>query len=434
MAEILAAGPHKALATRLRDQGLDADRFIAWADRVARHLGIETTTLLRRHEPCRDHISFADYLSFLEWNDPDVLRPLFLDAGDRLEQILKIRQSVPVWDVSEIFKVLDADAPQQHYFLLYQKHLLLPRVPYTELVERARLVAWSDPWLDAWCKAEMQGADPVSVKRLVARGFQADAETYIAHSLIESHVRDHATPDEVRRARALGRKPRIAGWAIRCVRVLVKHGITEADAWKRAAILVRTQNEKTRARLLVNPDYEIERLRARQPDVYSELMKPEPATREGTGPITETVRRVVLPLPPKIQKMDPTWANNVKTVHLLLNIAPHLPPDVDLEHAQAIIVHGHLNPGQKEMFSGGRYHDIEDIPTNVRNKLGNRWNPGAFENAYAFLTKVEVLDHKKRDTTGMLTPLSQIVNPVGRAIAQAWHAFARQYKPNNRRS
>lgn len=421
------------IATRLRAQGLDPDEFLEWAARVADHIGIDVTTLTQRHEPCADHISFADYLSFLEWNDPDCLRPLLLNDNGLLKQLLKIRQSVPIWDMSEIFKVLGPDAPPPHYFLLYGAHRIMPCISYEELADRARLVEWNESWLHAWCRAEVFGADPLSVRRLIAVGFRADHETYLTHSRIESHLYGAATPDEIRRARALGRKPRIAAWAIRCVRTLIRQGITEADAWKRAAILVRTQKEKTRARLLAHPDYEIERLHTRQPDVYSELMKPEPTNREGVGPITETVRRVVLPLPPKIHAMDPAWANNVKTVHRLLNIAPHLPPDVDLEHAQAIIVHGHLNPGQKEMFSGGRYHDVEDIPTNVRNKLGNRWNPAAFDHAYNFLTKAEVLAHKKRDTTGMLTPLSQIVNPIGRAIAEAWHAFARQYKPNNKR-
>ncbi|GEM_PF-7005846 len=428
MTETASAERDDALATRLRTQGLDPDEFLAWAARIAQQTGIDLSIILRRYEPCKNLISFIDYLSFLELLDEEHFHALFAREDEHLKHVLGMRQSIPIGDVIEIYKVLGAGASRSHYALLYETRRSFRRMPYDEIARRAELVSRNTEWLYAWCRAEAEGAPSACVERLIRDGVKAGAETYLIHAQIELHLQGPASPDEVRRARALERKPRIAAWAILMVRELMSHGMPEVEAWKRTAVLARTQKENVRVRILEKPGYYLSRLKIRQPDIVREMERVAREPENAPEKITANVRRIAHELPPQNPTMDPLWARNVKTVHRMLDIAPHLPPDIDLEHAQAIIVHGHLNPGQKEMFSGGRYHDVEDIPSNVRNKLGERWDPNAYRRAYAFLLKTSVLDHKKRDDVGMLTPLSQITDPVGRAIAQAWHAFARQYK------
>lgn len=394
---------------------------------VVSPLKVPLRTVLQGFEGCRGKVTFLEFIGLLDFADPRAIGTLLGTLEpDQIREIIGLIREIPI----AVLSVLISEVPglsAQEYRILYRLSKVWSKKGYREIADCARVVKWDGDWLHDCFEAETLGASAETVRRLVASGVREKTAAYLRHSQIEERVGSPTEEREVARALLLAQTTPLRAWVIRMARKLVTHGLTDGKAWKLAGILARTQRPRTRKRLLINPVY-LERIRTRQPEIFEELetrasiekpKKQQPENSVRTAGITAQA----------VPALDPSLASSISTMHRLLDISRWLPADLDLEHTQAIIVHGHLMPGQREAFIGEKYHDASDVPENVRNKLGRRWSPDKFERAHNFLMRAGVIAGKRKgDRQEKLEPLGHISDPTGQAIARAWIAFAAAYK------
>jgi len=71
-----------------------------------------------------------------------------------------------------------------------------------------------------------------------------------------------------------------------------------------------------------------------------------------------------------------------------------VPAGVDLEHVQALIMYGFLMPGQDKAYIGGKVLPERHVRTNVKNKLGIRYDLTMYGGALQYLKKEGVLNQQ----------------------------------------
>lgn len=81
-------------------------------------------------------------------------------------------------------------------------------------------------------------------------------------------------------------------------------------------------------------------------------------------------------------------------------------PDIDVEHAQAILMYGFVMPGQQGAFIGSKMIPKQHVAHNVRNKLGYRYSEKKFHLALSYLEKEGIFFSKEAriDTALSLKP------------------------------
>lgn len=84
-------------------------------------------------------------------------------------------------------------------------------------------------------------------------------------------------------------------------------------------------------------------------------------------------------------------------MHHRLGIVVH--HDEDLEHVQAILVHGLMMLGQKEVYAGSNVISAEKLAVNVRNKLLARFSNVKFDAALLYLVRIGVVNATGRKST-----------------------------------
>ena len=110
-----------------------------------------------------------------------------------------------------------------------------------------------------------------------------------------------------------------------------------------------------------------------------------------------------------------------------------VPADIDLEHAQAMLMYGFLMPGQGSMYVGGHVLCERNIRKNVENKLGWRFNREKYDAVLSYFSKVGILNSETsggRDELLSLksSPTERGVTGHGAQIIRVAMEFVRQKK------
>lgn len=119
------------------------------------------------------------------------------------------------------------------------------------------------------------------------------------------------------------------------------------------------------------------------------------------------VRKQLLTAPPPDQVSTTNGASPMLGAHIrrleqmveLLQLADVIPSEVDHDHVRAIIVWGCLRPGRRGQTKvKAAYRTVQWTREDIRNKLGKRFDPEAYDQAMDFLvsTRVIMTDHKRK--------------------------------------
>ncbi|MDP2641686.1 MAG: hypothetical protein Q8P21_00090 [bacterium] len=91
-----------------------------------------------------------------------------------------------------------------------------------------------------------------------------------------------------------------------------------------------------------------------------------------------------------------------------------VPSAVDLEHAQAVLMHGFLVPGQGGMYVGSRVLRERNIRENVEHKLGFRFSREKYQTALEYFRKLGMLNSET--SSGRDEALSLKSSPTERGV------------------
>lgn len=119
-------------------------------------------------------------------------------------------------------------------------------------------------------------------------------------------------------------------------------------------------------------------------------------------------------------------AANVREMHRALDVVA--PPGIDLEHVQAVLVHGFAAPGRSALYVKKSYLPERHVREDVENKLGEKFSSEAYRAALNFLlANGAIIQPKKRHGTMLVSynPREKdlSVTPIGRRIIRAMNAF-----------
>lgn len=113
---------------------------------------------------------------------------------------------------------------------------------------------------------------------------------------------------------------------------------------------------------------------------------------------------------------------------------PLLPKDIDLEHVRAYLVYGFVAPSSNRRFAGENYLPQQHIRSNVKNKLGLRFDADKYSRAENFLLRNGVLGGK--GGVAGLVAYSLNVNEnakgltrIGKEIVIATKRFMHEHRP-----
>jgi hypothetical protein len=97
--------------------------------------------------------------------------------------------------------------------------------------------------------------------------------------------------------------------------------------------------------------------------------------------------------------------------HIRLAIA--VAADVDLEHAQAVLMYGFIMPGTSQQFVGNSMIPQKHVRKNAKTKLGFRFSDEKYKTALNYLMSEGILNSKKVPQNEMLLSLKSSVTEKG---------------------
>lgn len=152
-----------------------------------------------------------------------------------------------------------------------------------------------------------------------------------------------------------------------------------------------------------------------------ESILPPPNGRQPNGQARETETATSSPAS--------TSLPNGNQLHLWLELPSELPPDINPEVVQALIVYGFLRPGMSSSFWGERYTPRENVLRNARNKLGCELVEVAQVLDWLVSEEVVLVPHRRSRAQVLhsLNPDETIRSEVGRALIQSAKRTAHRF-------
>lgn len=116
-------------------------------------------------------------------------------------------------------------------------------------------------------------------------------------------------------------------------------------------------------------------------------------------------------------------------IHRKIHIA--VPDGVDLEHAQAILVHGFIVPSSKRSFIGSNKVSMSHVRSNVENKLWKDFSHEKYDVAWRWLVSLGVISTAYSRTSGacsLVLTLPKRSSAESRRLLDAIHRFIKAHE------